>query len=192
MEKNTEYYLTVFGLKEDEMIFGPKINSTCDIDFLLYYYIIDKKALDDSNLKNYEEKQLNYEIASPGSVNIKVPSLETVNEKRKVNKIVQNAEPGEDVAELCRKKGGVNTFTPFLFFFLFLIIMFLSYVRIMPFYRTSKYWSANSDNLANCKRMGRNVYENLGETVKNGELEELICEIIIGTDKKHYNFFLSK
>ena len=87
MEKNTEYYLTVFGLKEDEMIFGPKINSTCDIDFLLYYYIIDKKALDDSNLKNYEEKQLNYEIASPGSVNIKVPSLETVNEKRKVNKI---------------------------------------------------------------------------------------------------------
>ncbi|MBR6136615.1 MAG: zinc-ribbon domain-containing protein [Bacilli bacterium] len=114
--------------------------------------------------------------------------LDTV--ERKVNKIVQNAEPGEDVAELCRKKGGVNVFTPFLFFFLFLIIMFLSYVRIMPFYRTSKYWSANSDNLANCKRMGRNVYENLGETVKNGELEELICEIIIGTDKKHYNFYL--
>lgn len=114
--------------------------------------------------------------------------LDTV--ERKVNKIVQNAEPGEDVTEICRKKGGVNTFTPFLFFFLFLIIMFLSYVRIIPFYRTSKYWSVNSDNLANCKRMGRNVYENLGETVKNGELEELICEIVIGTDKKHYNFYL--
>jgi len=114
--------------------------------------------------------------------------LDTV--ERKVKKIVENAKPGEDIIETCKKKGGVNVFMPFLFFFLFLIIMFLSYVRINPFYKQSKYWNDNTENLANCKRNARNVYENLGDTVDDGELEEIICEIIIGTNKKKYNFYL--
>ena len=83
IENNVEYYLSVFGLREDEMVFGPKIDSTCDADFLLYYYTSQEEIL--SSLY-YDYKQLTYEVKRPGRVVINVPSLEIVNDKKAINK----------------------------------------------------------------------------------------------------------
>ena len=44
IENNAEYYLSIYGLKEDEMIIAPKIASSNEVDFLLYYYTIDKDS----------------------------------------------------------------------------------------------------------------------------------------------------
>ena len=83
IQRDAEYYLSVFGLKEDEMVFAPKINSTCDLDFLLYYYTAQE---DFFSILNNQYRDLSYEIKSPGSVVINVPSLEIEVDKKTINK----------------------------------------------------------------------------------------------------------
>ena len=73
---NIEYYLSVYGIKEDEILFGDNINST-DIDFLLYYYSTNEK---DYNKTEFDSK-LDYVIRGPGDILLKLPKLETVNSK---------------------------------------------------------------------------------------------------------------
>ena len=80
IEYNIEYYLSIFGIKEDEMLFGDTYNTT-DIDFLLYYYTTNSQEFDESN----QDSKITYELKGPGSIVLKMPNLETLNSKN--NKI---------------------------------------------------------------------------------------------------------
>ena len=76
MGLNDEYYLSIYGLKEDEMIFNDnKTNS--DIDFLIYYYTTNEEKF----AKTIYDTKINYEIKSPGNVILSLPNLETINAK---------------------------------------------------------------------------------------------------------------
>ncbi len=113
--------------------------------------------------------------------------LDTVN--RKVKKIEKNAKNLDNIESICRKKGGVNVFVPLLVFFIFLIVMLLSYVNIsIPFFRTSKYQNENNLNKANCKSIGIQVYEDINKKERIGDLEEFVCEIDLGP-KKLYDLY---
>ena len=79
---NVEYYLSVYGIREDEILFGDNINST-DIDFLLYYYSINEQDY----YKTEFDSKLNYEIRGPGDILLKLPKLETINSKNEKMKI---------------------------------------------------------------------------------------------------------
>ena len=82
MGLNDEYYLSVYGLKEDEMIFNDnKTNS--DIDFLIYYYTTNEEKF----AKTIYDTKINYEIKSPGNVILSLPNLETINAKTNKNKL---------------------------------------------------------------------------------------------------------
>ena len=83
IENNAEYYLSIYGLKEDEMIIAPKIASSNEVDFLLYYYTIDKDSFTFFKFDNL----LSYIIKGPGNIVLKIPTLESVNDKKTVNKI---------------------------------------------------------------------------------------------------------
>ena len=107
----------------------------------------------------------------------------------KVHKLEQKTTSADQLESLCKKKGGVNVFIPLLIFFVFIIIMLLSYINVNIGNDTSKYWSENGTNNANCKAMGKNLYKNLSESVQGGTLEELACEIDLG-EKKIYNVYL--
>ena len=80
IENNIEYYLYVFGIKEDEMLFG-NINNTTDIDFLLYYYTTNRNDFDESN----QNSKITYELKDAGNIVLKLPNLENINSKN--NKI---------------------------------------------------------------------------------------------------------
>ena len=80
IEENIEYYLHVFGIKEDEMLFG-NINNTTDIDFLLYYYTTNRNDFDESN----QNSKITYELKDAGNIVLKLPNLENINSKN--NKI---------------------------------------------------------------------------------------------------------
>ena len=80
IEENIEYYLHVFGIKEDEMLFG-NINNTTDIDFLLYYYTTNRNDFDISN----QNSKITYKLKGPGNIVLKLPKLENINSKN--NKI---------------------------------------------------------------------------------------------------------
>ena len=83
IEKNAEYYLSIYGLKEDEMIIGPKIGSSSDVDFLLYYYTTEENLFSFTDF----DSTLTYIIKAPGNIILNVPVLEIVKDKKKLNKI---------------------------------------------------------------------------------------------------------
>ena len=80
IDYNVEYYLSVIGIKEDEMLFGDNNNNT-DIDFLLYYYITNEEEYS----QDYVDSKISYKIKSPGNIVLNLPNLENINSKK--NKI---------------------------------------------------------------------------------------------------------
>ena len=109
--------------------------------------------------------------------------------ERKVAKIEKNANNLDNVEEICRKKGGVNVWIPLVIFFLFLVGLILSYYTFSTT-KPSKYWNENSMNQANCKSIGRRLYESIGDDIKVGELKEIACEIKGSTDKTYNYYFV--
>ena len=83
MEKNAEYYLSVYGLKEDEMLFSNSDIKREDIDFLLYYYTTTDIEYNQTNF----DSKLNYDLSGPGVVVLNLPNLETINIKNGKNKL---------------------------------------------------------------------------------------------------------
>ena len=80
IDYNIEYYLSVYGIKEDEMLFG-NINNNTDIDFLLYYYTTNEEEYS----SDYFDSKMTYKVTSPGNIVLNLPNLETINYKK--NKI---------------------------------------------------------------------------------------------------------
>jgi len=83
MDKNNEYYLSVYGLKEDQMLFSDSDIVYEGVDFLLYYYTT---TLEEYKHTNFDSK-LSYDIKGPGNIILHLPNLETVNAKNGKNKI---------------------------------------------------------------------------------------------------------
>ena len=79
---NEEYYLTVYGLKEDEMIFDEGKNAS-DIDFLMYYYTTNEFSYS----KTVYETKITYHVESPGHIILFLPNLVTINAKNNKNKL---------------------------------------------------------------------------------------------------------
>ena len=84
IQKNVEYYLSIYGLKEDEIIIDPNwFNASYDVDFLLYYYTTEKSSYSIINF----DSQLTYESKGSGKVVLNLPNLEIIQDKKKLNKI---------------------------------------------------------------------------------------------------------
>jgi len=75
IEKNVEYYLSVFSLKEDEMIFNDYNIKSEDIDFLLYYYTTDMFEY----ASNQFDSKITYDIKGPGNLVLYLPNFEKTN-----------------------------------------------------------------------------------------------------------------
>ena len=106
IQKNEEYFLTVYGLKEDEMLFNDYEFKTEDVDFLLYYYTIEEKEY---NQIIFDSK-LSYDLKGPGSIILNLPNLETIYAKNGKNKlddltvsviITQNKNEYEYMGSIC-------------------------------------------------------------------------------------------
>ena len=83
IQSNVEYYLSVYGLKEDEMLFNDFDIKREGIDFLLYYYTINEKDY----IQTRFDSKLSYNLKGPGSVVLNLPNLETINSKNNKNKL---------------------------------------------------------------------------------------------------------
>lgn len=109
--------------------------------------------------------------------------------EKRVDKLERNAKEGENLEALCKKKGGVNVFFPLLIFFFFLAAVILSFYSFNWNTKTSKFWSENGTNEANCRSLGRQVYNSLDVYKVEGELRELACVIeVVGV--KRYNMYM--
>ena len=82
MGTNDHYYLSVFGLKEDEILFERNRNKT-GIDFLMYYYTTNEEQYS----KTLYDTKINYMVDSPGYVILTLPDLITINAKKNKNKL---------------------------------------------------------------------------------------------------------
>ena len=83
IQRNMEYYLSVYGLKEDEMLFSDYELRSESIDFLLYYYTTDAKGYSQA----YFDSKLNYRLTGATTLLLTLPNLELVNSQGVRNKI---------------------------------------------------------------------------------------------------------
>ena len=81
--RNIEYYLSVFGLKEDQMLFSDSEIIYEGVEFLLYYYTTTSQEFKQINF----DSKLSYNIKGPGHIILHLPNLETVNAKNGKNKL---------------------------------------------------------------------------------------------------------
>ena len=81
--RNIKYYLSVYGLKEDQMLFSDSEIIYEGVDFLLFYYTTNYKEYAQTNF----DSKLSYKIKEPGHIILHLPNLETVNAKNGKNKL---------------------------------------------------------------------------------------------------------
>ena len=77
IKEDIEYYLSIYGLSEDQMVFDEKDNK--GIDFLLYYYTTKSGEY----TSNEFSSKMEYELKGPGNIILDLPSLEEINSKYK-------------------------------------------------------------------------------------------------------------
>ena len=82
MGKYDLYYLSVFGLQEDEIVFEQNRNKT-GIDFLMYYYTTNEEQYS----KTLYDTKIDYLVYSPGYVLLTLPNLISINSKNNKNKL---------------------------------------------------------------------------------------------------------
>ena len=88
--KNIDYYLSVWGIKEDNIncILNPDENCETNIDFTFFYYLTKKENYYFMNgEQNY---QLEYENISKGKIKIKIPELYTQSINGTIKKLNKN------------------------------------------------------------------------------------------------------
>ena len=84
IEDNIEYYLSIYGIKEDDLFFDYMNNKNTDIDFLLYYYTINKNDF----FKDNFDYKFTYEVTNPGNIVLNLPNFEIMsnNKNQKIKK----------------------------------------------------------------------------------------------------------
>jgi hypothetical protein len=83
IQRNVEYYLSIYGLKEDEMLFSDYDLRVEAIEFLLYYYTTDSKGYSETTF----DSKLNYRLKGPTTLLLSLPNLEIVNSQGVRNKL---------------------------------------------------------------------------------------------------------
>ena len=83
IKEDIEYYLSIYGLNEDQMIFNENDKNNKDIDFLLYYYTIKKSDYIEIGIKS----KMNYELKGPGNILLNLPNLEEIYSNNNRNKL---------------------------------------------------------------------------------------------------------
>ena len=74
---SSEYYLSIFGLGEDEMLFNDTNQNQTGIDFLLYYYTMNVENFH----KHLYDSKMTYEVVSAGKVVLNLPNLDNMYSK---------------------------------------------------------------------------------------------------------------
>ena len=92
--------------------------------------------------------------------------------------------------QICQEKGGVNVIIPLIIFFIFLLIMFRTYYRIIINHENTKYWEENSQNKANCMSFVKNDFSLLGDNPETGTLMQAVCNISIVNSTKTYDVYI--
>lgn len=110
--------------------------------------------------------------------------------EKRVNTIEEEYSDQYTCEKELRKKGGVNVIFALLIFLLFIGLVFLSYFNFGALKKVSKYASANSDNIANCRSIGRQVYQNLEVYQVDGAIKEAACEVITSVEKEYRIYFV--
>ena len=90
---------------------------------------------------------------------------------------------------ICQEKGGVNTTFALVIYFLFLVIIFFSLVRV-TYNRNhnTKFWNENSENKANCMSFVKSASEDVTKE-QYGYIKEALCKISsLGT--KEYSIYI--
>ena len=95
-------------------------------------------------------------------------------------------------SQICAEKGGVNTYIALVIYFLFLVIIFFSLVRVS--YNRShntKFWKENSENKANCNSFVKIANSDV-EKEEYGYVEEGLCKITNKTTKEYSIYIKTK
>ncbi len=113
--------------------------------------------------------------------------------KIKLEKLLKKYE-GKDkfeLEQLLKKKGGVNVPISLLIYFIFLVCVFFTFVKIdyTPEVK-KKFVSENSENQANCISLTRNAYKNIEESTNGKEIVEATCKITVKGQKKDFEIYI--
>ena len=96
---------------------------------------------------------------------------------------------GDEIIDICRKKGGVSVIKALIIFFLFLCIMLLTYITIKQAVPAGKFFEVNGENRANCKLTSKEAYMIMQENKIGDDVEKFVCEIVKDNVKK-YNIYV--
>ena len=96
---------------------------------------------------------------------------------------------GDEVKEICRRKGGVSVLKALIVFFIFLCVMILSFVTIRQAVPKGKFFEENSKNKANCKLTSKQAYNIMKENKIGDDVEKFVCEVV-KKDGKQYDIYV--
>ena len=96
---------------------------------------------------------------------------------------------GDEVKEICRKKGGVSVLKALIIFCIFLGIVLLTYITIKQPVPAGKFFEENGKNKANCKLTSKQAYDIMQENKIGEDVEKFVCEVV-KEDDKQYNIYV--
>ena len=100
--------------------------------------------------------------------------------KKRIEKIMRDYEGSDkfSLQTICEEKGGVNLWMALGIYFIFILVIFFSFVRI-DFNRehNAKYWQENTENKATCMSLVKLSYGDLANYKVPGKIEEAVCKI---------------
>lgn len=109
--------------------------------------------------------------------------------KRRVNKILKDYEGSDEFSleKMCKEFGGVNVILSLIIYFIFLVVIILSIVRVSfnPSHNTN-FWKQNSENRANCSSLVKLTYQS--EKTNYDKIEEAVCKY--NKNSKKYDIYL--
>lgn len=110
----------------------------------------------------------------------------------KINKIKEKNYGTDDftIEQICQEKGGVNVIIPLIIFFIFLLVMFRTYYRIIINHENTKFWEENSQNKANCISLAKHDYSLLGNNPETGTIVQAVCNIRPTNSTKSYDVYI--
>ena len=114
--------------------------------------------------------------------------------KSRVEKIIKQEEDKDNddkftIAQVCREKGGVNVFWALVIYFIFMVAVIFSIVKIhVNKGYNPKFFEENSENKANCVTISRDAYKDV-KSQDLGELKNAVCRVIKKKNKEYEIYF---
>ena len=112
--------------------------------------------------------------------------------RMRINRIKEQYDGSDpsSLEDVCSEKGGSNYIYPLVIYFIFLVAVIFSIIKIdvNPNHNT-KYWKENSENKANCNSHLKSIYEEIYTNHKDSRVVEGVCKIV-KTTTKEYQLYL--